>query len=78
MRITANHKGFFEFNICNLDKFTAESDECFSDIEVQMANGELTHSISTVVGDHLVNLKLPEGLVCDHCVLQWTYTTGKK
>lgn len=77
VKIEANHKGYFQFKLCNLDKFNnVESDECYDDIVVKLPNGDDKHTIVQGLGDHEVTLQLPSGVVCKHCVLQWTYVTG--
>lgn len=76
VRITANHKGYFYFRMCNLDKYGGESDQCFNDIALLTADGEERHTIGLHLGNHNVDLRLPAGVTCKHCVLQWTYVAG--
>lgn len=75
--VTANHLGFFKFKLCNLDKFRTESEECFDDISLKLSDGQDRFVINENVGPFYMKLKLPEDLVCEHCVLQWTWTTGE-
>lgn len=79
VRITANHKGYFYFQLCNLDKYGGrESDQCYNELRLKTASGEDTHTISLELGNHDVDLQLPSGVTCKHCVLQWTYVAGIK
>lgn len=76
VRITANHKGYFQFRLCNIDRYGRETDECFDNGLMMNANGEDRHTIGLFLGDHDVTFRLPAGVTCKHCVLQWTYTAG--
>jgi Lytic polysaccharide mono-oxygenase, cellulose-degrading len=76
--ITANHRGYFEFKICNLDaNGYMESEDCFAQHHVMTENGDAEYHLpSDEMKPFMFTLKLPEDLVCQHCVLQWTYVTG--
>lgn len=76
IQIDANHKGFFQFKVCNLDIFKTESEECYENVLLTLPSGETKYYLEYHLGKHDVTLKLPSGLTCKHCVLQWTYTTG--
>ena len=76
VKITANHKGYFYFKICNLD-VEAESDACFERYNVQTTVGSTYPLTTSEAKDYIVNLQLPTNLYCNHCVLQWTYKCGK-
>lgn len=74
--ITANHRGYFYFQLCNLDK-EKESDACFERYRLLTSSGADTYPLpSTAADNYVVRLKLPAGLTCNHCVLQWTYVCG--
>lgn len=76
--ITANHLGFFFFNLCNLDKHIKESEACFAEHSLKVVGGnERFYLNSRLEGYYNTTLQLPAGLTCKHCVLQWTYNTGK-
>lgn len=76
--LTANHQGYFKFNICNMDGQSLESDSCFNRYPVKLTNGNDKHYITGYeVGWYNVTLQLPSTLSCNHCVLQWTYNVGK-
>lgn len=78
VRITANHKGYFLFDLCSLDKFGKESDKCFSANRLKLVNGADKYIVpNTNNGWFNTTLQLPAGVACKHCVLRWTYNTGK-
>ncbi|XP_055541532.1 uncharacterized protein LOC129727584 isoform X2 [Wyeomyia smithii] len=75
--ITVNHRGHFVFNICDLDNNLLESEECYAQYQLLDTEGRREWYLnSTSAGTYLVNLQLPPYLVCEHCVLQWTYVAG--
>jgi hypothetical protein len=74
IKITANHKGFFVFDICNLDRHK-ETEECFKE-KVFTPKGQNYVLTSDDSKEYEVLLKLPDNLFCEHCVLRWTYHTG--
>lgn len=75
--VTANHMGHFEFNICDLSSNGQETDGCFQRYPLLDISGRRKWYLnSTAPGEYSVQLKLPDTLVCDHCVLQWTYVAG--
>ena len=78
VQITANHKGYFYFQLCNLDKNrNRESDSCFAANKLHFTNGlDYYYLPHANPGWFDVTLKIPSGLTCNHCVLQWTYVTG--
>ncbi|XP_046464103.1 uncharacterized protein LOC124209905 [Daphnia pulex] len=84
VELTANHQGYFEFRICehNLAK-QPETDECFDRHLLQRVaiEGADAHSYRYFpgAGNNVVfrsTYKLPEGLTCSQCVLQWRYFAG--
>lgn len=76
VKITGNHKGYFYFQICNLDE-EKESEECFEKNQVKLADGNDAFVLQTYrTGNYNVPIELPPNLACKHCVLQWTYITA--
>lgn len=73
-----NHSGGkFVTNICNLDEFGVESEECFAKNPVYTATGELFYEVPDHEHRHFpYQITLPAELHCNHCVLQWTYVTA--
>lgn len=76
VKITANHKGYFYFQICNLD-VEPESDACFERNKIPTTQGATWPLTSNESKEYIVDLKLPSNLYCNRCVLQWTYVTGE-
>ncbi|XP_077293877.1 uncharacterized protein LOC143916588 [Arctopsyche grandis] len=75
-RIVANHNGYFEFHLCNLDRFGMETEECYSSSQLLFASGSNQQAIGSQLGDHNLSIRLPAGVTCKHCVLRWSYTAG--
>ncbi|CAF1307866.1 unnamed protein product, partial [Didymodactylos carnosus] len=77
--LTANHKGYFEFRLCNVDGWSSDATQaCLDQNVLEFADG--THRFKNV-GDYGstkidLDVKLPSNVKCDHCVFQWKYTTG--
>ncbi|XP_036322963.1 uncharacterized protein LOC118736922 [Rhagoletis pomonella] len=76
IRITANHLGYFRFDICDLTEFGAESEDCFSKHSLRFVDGSSRMYIGSTSGWIDADLVLSENLNCEHCVLRWTYTGG--
>ena len=75
-KITANHYGYFYFKICNLDA-ESETEACFERNKIPISTGALSYPLpSSSTGDFKVSLRLPSNLICNRCVLQWTYVAG--
>jgi len=74
VEITASHMGQMTFSLC--DAVTRETKECFDTYPLQMAEGGTTYPVGSNTGHYYPRVKLPEGVTCEHCVLQWTYTAG--
>jgi len=79
--LTANHKGYFEFRLCNVDA-TPSSDAtqaCLDRGLLTMANSDSTKFRDLDkygTGLITVRVQLPSNVACRHCVFQWKYTTG--
>ncbi|KAG7200156.1 hypothetical protein KM043_000592 [Ampulex compressa] len=75
-RLSANHMGTFQFSLCPLTaKDELETEECFQKYPLLLADGsgDTYHLREKKPGDFVVNLKLPAGVTCEHCVLRWHY-----
>lgn len=68
IKITANHKGYFNFYLCNLDINIIETPDCFIKI-----NEEKFNVLSNI---NYYEFSIPVNMKCDHCVLQWVWITG--
>jgi len=87
MLITANHRGWVQFSLCELKNESAvETEDCFFPLTVnEGANrrpfwgDDLATKFKVsedVKGSVDVKVQLPAGKSCDHCVLRWFYSTG--
>ncbi|KAH3882763.1 hypothetical protein DPMN_006708, partial [Dreissena polymorpha] len=77
--LTANHWGWFEFRICpNNDVRKPATIECLDKHVLQRADGLGSRiNITTMqTGQYTADYKLPFGMVCSQCVVQWRYHTG--
>ncbi|GAB1603118.1 uncharacterized protein LOC115215892 [Argonauta hians] len=76
--LTTNHLGWFEFRLCpnnNVKKPATQA--CLDKYLLQTADGSGSRiKIGHKRGHILTKLKLPAGLTCSQCVLQWKYHTG--
>ncbi|OWF42440.1 uncharacterized protein LOC110461062 [Mizuhopecten yessoensis] len=78
VEITANHFGFFEFRLCpNNDVHKVATQECLDKHLLTLDNAAGTrYYLGGRRGTINLKAKLPEGLTCSQCVLQWRYKTG--
>ena len=76
--ITANHMGFFEYRVCPIyDNSVPANRTCFSRYLLKNEAGETRLPIGTGNEKFTNKVKLPVGLTCNYCVLQWRYHAGK-
>lgn len=76
--ITANHKGYFEYRVCpiNDDSIPATRD-CFNQYLLKDESGKTELFFGSGDNRNYTNyVKLPPGLTCNYCVLQWRYHAG--
>ncbi|XP_033725514.1 uncharacterized protein LOC117315436 isoform X2 [Pecten maximus] len=78
IEITANHFGYFEFRLCpNNDIHKAATQECLDQHLLTLPNADGTrYYLGGRRGTVNLKAKLPEGLTCSQCVLQWRWKTG--
>lgn len=81
--LTANHMGWFEFRLCEHNSpFKNITHECLD--QHLLVNDETEQTRYTVTGpagysvqqNIKIKLRLPRGLTCSACVLQWKYNAG--
>jgi hypothetical protein len=84
--VTANHLGYFEFRLC--PKQSAEelvTQECLDrhllELVEMPSQGDgvvdgTKFRIGATTGKFFPTVKLPAGVTCENCVLQWFWTTG--
>jgi hypothetical protein len=68
IKITANHKGYFEFYICNLDENIKETPECFKKINKKR------YRVLSFINYYIY--RIPTKIKCNHCILQWVWVTN--
>ncbi len=80
VEITANHRGHFEFRLCPHNNVnTPVRQECLDQhlLQVETRQGLQTrYRIGSRTGIYNVRVRLPTGVICTQCVLQWTYIAG--
>ena len=81
--LTTNHWGRFALKLCPVsDRKTIVTQECLDEYPLHLAN-DPTKTEFEIPSDvkkkaYLVyKVKLPAGVTCNQCVIQWTYYTGK-
>merc|ERR1719334_771387 len=75
--ITANHMGWFEFSLCNVDNMERVTEECLMNTVLNMTNGKQHYPLAAGVTGYVpIDLQLPEGVSCGRCVLRWKWKTG--
>ncbi|KAL8573639.1 hypothetical protein ACOMHN_007192 [Nucella lapillus] len=82
VQLTANHKGYFEFRLCQHENPLTNITQACLDQHVLVDDGTGLTRYTVPVGgyqstQHLrIKLRLPRGLTCAACVLQWKYNAG--
>jgi len=78
VELTARHLGYFEFRLC--PKKSAEelvTQECLDGNLLKLEDGSTRFPITdNEVANYYPKVQLPSDIVCDNCVIQWTYTSG--
>ncbi|ODM89639.1 hypothetical protein Ocin01_17043 [Orchesella cincta] len=72
--LTTAHKGNMEWRLCTNP--SQETQACFNQHVLRLANGSGTKLPAGNSGIHRTQLRLPAGVRCNHCVLQWNYRAG--
>ncbi|XP_055852303.1 uncharacterized protein LOC129916410 isoform X2 [Episyrphus balteatus] len=76
IKITQNHKGYFVFQLCNMDS-QPESERCYSDNPVQVKEGGYKHYLNSDENRfYNTTIILPPKFTCKKCGLRWIYNTG--
>lgn len=79
VELTASHMGVFEFRLCAKNS-TNElvTQDCLNQNLLRLADGSTRYQVPDFTARwYDIVVKLPYGLTCNSCVVQWTYTTGK-
>ncbi|KAI5637823.1 lytic polysaccharide mono-oxygenase, cellulose-degrading domain-containing protein [Phthorimaea operculella] len=72
--LTTSHKGFWQFKLCPDPESSDQA--CFDKHVLETEDGEEKYYPTRGSGKYNVTYRLPKGVICDHCVLQWRYTAG--
>lgn len=70
--------GRFQFRICNLDQSPEQdaTQECLDENVLKLENHQSEYIVNRDEKVIDMNIRLPEGFTCKHCVFQWKYVTG--
>lgn len=81
--ITAHHKGEFYFFLCDLPEGSSSSTQvtqkCLNKHRLRGSNGSKAYQLPPPTGypsHYIMQYKLPAGVTCSRCVLQWYWRTG--
>lgn len=73
VELTVHHKGYWEFKICPTKD--RNDQPCFDANPVPLEDGSFKYYPPNS-GRYTLNYRLPSGLTCENCVLQWHYIAG--
>ncbi|XP_076454171.1 uncharacterized protein LOC143289153 [Babylonia areolata] len=82
VQLTANHRGYFEFRLCQHDNpFKNITQKCLDQHLLTLDNtGERRYKVPdgpySATKDIYLKLRLPDDVKCSACVLQWKYNAG--
>ncbi|XP_056017727.1 uncharacterized protein LOC125679999 [Ostrea edulis] len=77
VKITASHLGYFEFRLCpNNNVHKPATQACLNQYVLHQPSGSVRFMEQGRPRVYSLKLKLPTGLTCSQCVLQWKYNTG--
>ena len=80
VELTVNHLGYFEFKLCPKNSANElATQECFDRRLLKLSDGSTRYPINaSAINYQYIMVQLPSDVYCDSCVIQWTYTGGKK
>lgn len=83
VKITAPHGGRFSFGLCPVPDKASDAEEralvtqaCFDRNQLTAAGSPYWWFGKKPTGEYTMDFKLPPGVTCKRCVLQWHYETG--
>ncbi|XP_061198092.1 uncharacterized protein LOC133206178 [Saccostrea echinata] len=77
VKITASHLGYFEFRLCpNNNVHKPATQACLDQYVLHQPSGSVRFMEQGRPQIYSIKLKLPRGLTCSQCVLQWKYNAG--
>jgi len=75
VELTAAHLGYMEWRLCT--NTATENQNCFNANLLQRADGAGSRlQVTNGPGWYRTQLRLPSGVRCSHCVIQWNYRAG--
>lgn len=74
VQLTAYHQGYWVLKIC--PDPSRNDQECFDQYVLELEDGGTQFYPNKGSATYELSYRLPGGLTCDHCVLQWRYTAG--
>jgi len=75
--VTANHKGWFEYSLCPINDGERVTEDCLAKNVLHLNSGEEHYQLAgNIKGPINMEVKLPEGVTCEHCVLRWKWNAG--
>ncbi|XP_067664616.1 uncharacterized protein [Haliotis asinina] len=90
VKLTANHRGFFEFRLCpHNNPYVSVTQDCLDRNELHIIQVTKQNGSVVVVGEthffftdstnfvFIVTLQLPSHITCTQCVLQWHYKAAQ-
>lgn len=75
VKLIANHRGYFVFDVCNLDR-EPETEECFKRLKLSDGNDQYDLKYFRPSTFNMT-VQVPHNLNCEHCVLRWHYKSGE-
>jgi len=75
--LTQAHLGYMEWRLCTTP-FSGETQSCFNRYLLERADGGGSRLPVTGTGMYRTQLRLPSGVTCSHCVIQWNYRAGNR
>jgi hypothetical protein len=76
VELTAAHLGAMEWRLC-ANPGAGETQDCFNQHVLQRADGAGSKlPVDKGTGWYRTQLRLPAGVRCNHCVIQWNYRAG--
>jgi len=74
--LNAAHLGYMEWRMC-ANPQNGETQECFNQNLLQRADGQGSKlNVDKGPGWYRTQLRLPAGVTCNRCVIQWNYRAG--
>ncbi len=75
--ITMSHQGYMEFRLCPKNSASElATQECFDKNLLETFWGWTKVNVDRGTTTYYPLIRLPAGVTCNHCVVQWTYVAG--